>query len=561
MIFDEGYYLYSMKKITIVFLWSIFNLSFLQAQKIFTHADSLRGSNGEGRKKWDVLFYDILVEPNIQKQNISGNIKIDFIDHGADKIQLDLQKPMKISIVLIENKRCSFSRSGNVYWVKLPKLKSKSTSKKTLNIQFYGTPKKAVRAPWDGGWVWEKDSLGNPFIGIACQGLGSSVWFPCKDIQSDEPDSGCNIRIVVPDSLVAVSNGKLVLNLHDKLKKTRTFQWKTTSTINNYNIISYIGNYTCIQDSFHGSFGKLSLSYWILKQHESSARIHFSQTKKMLEAFEHYFGPYPFYRDGYKLVEAPYLGMEHQSAIAYGNYFQNGYLGLDRSKTGWGLDWDFIIVHESGHEWFGNSLTSRDMAENWIHESFTTYSEALYIEYFKGKNAATEYIVGLRPEIENKEPMIMYLGVNHDPTGDIYNKGANVIHTLRQWINNDSLFFQGLKNMLEKYKHSIVTSKQIEQYWIEFTGLKLDVFFDQYLRTSQIPELWVNKENDGFLRIEWKNTLPGFEMPVDLIIDGTSSIRVFPTNQVSKIKTDYSLKKVSIKVHPSYYVLCQEALN
>jgi aminopeptidase N len=303
------------------------------------------------------------------------------------------------------------------------------------------------------------------------------------------------------------------------------------------------------------------MSYWILKQHEAKAQIHFSQTQKMLEAFEHFFGPYPFYKDGYKLVEAPYLGMEHQSAIAYGNYFKNGYLGLDRSKTGWGLDWDFIIVHESGHEWFGNSLTSFDIAENWIHESFTTYSEALYIEYFKGKNAATEYVVGLREEIENTEPMIMFLGVNHDPTGDIYNKGANVIHTLRQWINNDSLFFQGLKNMLEKYKHSIVTSKQIEQYWIEFTGLKLDVFFDQYLRTSQIPELLVNKENDGFLRIEWKNTLQGFEMPVDLIIDGMSSVRVFPTNQVSKIKTDCNLKDVSIKVHPSYYVQYRETSN
>lgn len=520
----------------------------------FTRADTLRGSNGEGRKYWDVLHYDLRIKPDLTKKSISGSINITFRDSGAQIIQLDLQKPMRINRILIKNKTCKFKREGDVYWVKLPKSKIGKIENKIITVNFSGIPKDAIRAPWDGGWVWKTDNLGNPFVSVACQGLGASSWFPCKDIQSDEPDFGCRMEIEVPDTLFAVSNGRLIKTEINSNQRTRSYFWETKSPINNYNIVPYIGKYVIIEDQFQGVDGNLSLRYWVLRHNEEKARKHFVGVKKMLTAFEHYFGPFPFYKDGYQLVEAPYLGMEHQSAIAYGNEYKQGYLGKDRSRTGLGLDWDFIVVHESGHEWFGNSITTHDMADNWIHESFTTYAEALYIEYYNGKSSSTAYLEGLRNGIENDEPLQTCLGVNREPTGDIYNKGANVIHTLRKWVNDDKFFFDGLREMNKKFRHKIVTSKDVETFWSDWTQLPLSSFFNQYLRSNKIPYLETSLANSGKITIQWENVVADFSMPVDIIIYDSTELRIYPTDKPSVLNFAQTNAQIKIKVHPAYLI-------
>jgi aminopeptidase N len=529
-------------------------LSSAQTDHAYTLADTLRGSNGEGRRLWDVVHYDLTLKPDLKTKRISGEVQIKFLDAGARLIQLDLQEPMQINQITLGKKKCAFSRQGNVYWVTLPKRSCFQSKKRTLSITFSGIPRSAKRAPWDGGWVWNTDSMGNPFVGVACQGLGASAWFPCKDIQSDEPDFGCRMQIEVPDSLVAVSNGNLIKFTHDSANRTKIFYWETTSPINNYNIVPYIGNYTLIEDRYDGIEGTLSLRYWVLKHQVEKARKQFNQVKKMLTAFEHYFGAYPFYRDGYQLVESPYLGMEHQSAIAYGNGYQQGYMGMDRSGTGLGLDWDFIIVHESGHEWFGNSITASDLGENWMHESFTTYAEALFIEYYKGKQAAETYLVGLRKKIDNDDPLLAPLGVNQDPTSDIYNKGANVIHTLRQWINDDAVFLGGIREMTRLFRHRIVSSTEMEQFWTAWSGLPLAAFFNQYLRTTKIPELELRSGSSGVWTMQWKNVVPGFAMPVDLQINDSLYHRIFPTDQPIELNMRLEKEKTRIRVHPGYLI-------
>lgn len=521
----------------------------------FSRADSLRGGNGEGRKYWDVLHYDLRIKPDLTKKSISGSINITFSDSGAQIIQLDLQKPMRINRILIKNKTCKFKREGNVYWVKLPKSNIRKPERKIISVTFSGVPREAIRAPWDGGWVWKTDNLGNSFVSVACQGLGASSWFPCKDIQSDEPDFGCRMEIEVPDTLSAVSNGRLFKTLFNSKQRSKRFFWETTSPINNYNIVPYIGKYVMIEDQFQGVDGNLSLRYWVLQHNEEKARKHFVGVKKMLTAFEHYFGPFPFYKDGYQLVEAPYLGMEHQSAIAYGNEYKQGYLGKDRSRTGLGLDWDFIVVHESGHEWFGNSITTNDIAENWIHESFTTYAEALYIEYYKGKTSATDYLDGLKIGIDNDEPLQTYLGVNREPSGDIYNKGANVIHTLRKWINDDKIFFDGLREMNKRFRHKIVSSSEVEKFWTDWTKLSLNTFFNQYLRTNKVPHLHTSWSDSGKITIQWKNVVEGFSMPVDILINDSTELRVYATEQKSEINLSEAIAPVDIKVHPAFLIL------
>jgi aminopeptidase N len=540
-----------------VFLFQfVYGVSFSQTKApTFTREDSLRGGNGNGRMLWNVLHYDLRIKPDLKKKSIKGTINITFRDSGAHIIQLDLQKPMCIERVYLQNKSCKFKRDGNVYWVKLPKNTFTKPENKIITVRFSGTPKEAKRAPWDGGWVWKTDQHGNPFVSVACQGLGSSSWFPCKDIQSDEPDFGCSMEIEVPDSLTAVSNGKMTKTIENSKQKTRSFFWETNSPINNYNIVPYIGKYKLIEDQFQGLDGLLSIRYWVLQHHVEKARSHFADVKKMLTAFEHYFGAFPFYADGYQLVEAPYLGMEHQSAIAYGNEYKFGYLGTDRSGTGLGLDWDFIVVHESGHEWFGNSITAHDMADNWIHESFTTYAEALYIEYYQGKNAATQYLDGLKIGIDNDESLQTYQGVNREPTSDIYSKGANVIHTLRKWINDDKIFFDGIREMNKRYRHKIVTSSEIEKFWQEWTRLPLNFFFNQYLRTNKIPHLNIATVDSEKISLQWDNVVSGFSMPVDLIINDTVELRVYPTEFQTIVDLKSKNVVAEIRAHPAFLIL------
>ena len=439
-----------MKKILFLLSLSIL-ASKNYAQPLVNESDILRGSLNENRDWFDIKRYVIDVTPNYETKSIVGVVSWKALAvKNSKQIQIDLQSPMVIdSILLWSNLKDSltpihlqFSRSKNIALAQIENSIPKG-QEFGLTIFYHGVPKEAVRPPWDGGWIWKKDSNGQPWMSVACQGLGASVWYPCKDHQSDEPEEGAVLSIQVPKdkNLIAIGNGrKIPEQKWSPNKAFNKFSWQVTNPINNYNIIPYIGDYVGWKETYKGLKGELDIHYWVLRSDAAKAAEQFKQVPKMLEAFEYWFGPYPFYEDGFQMVQSPHLGMEHQSAIAYGNQFKNGYLGRDLSGTGWGLKWDFIIVHESGHEWFANNITTKDIADMWVHEGFTNYSETLFTEYFYGKKAGDEYNYGIRKNIQNDIPIIGTYGINQEGSGDMYAKGSTLIHTIRHAINNDSLF-------------------------------------------------------------------------------------------------------------------------
>lgn len=486
------------------------------AKKEFTHQDTLRGTITKERAWWNVLRYDITVTPDYDSKTIAGKTDLHFYDSGIGKImQIDLQEPMILDSIISENKQLSFRREGNVYWVEYrdpAKTYRVKIGKKMIRLYFHGKPKEALRAPWDGGWIWKKDENGKPWMSVACQGLGASVWYPCKDHQSDEPENGASLTMIVPDTLTAVANGRLIAqkNLPNSLK---SFSWEVKNPINSYNLVPYIGKYVNWTDTLKGEKGKLDLSYWVLDHNLEKAKKQFEQVKPMLRAMEYWFGPYPFYEDSYKLVDAPHLGMEHQSAVAYGNKYRNGYLGRDLSGTGEGLKWDFIIVHESGHEWFANNITTFDLADMWVHEGFTSFSETLFLDYHYGTQAGNAYCVGVRKNIQNDKPIIGPYGVNKEGSGDMYYKGENMLQTIRHAINNDVKFRSILRGLNKDFYHKIVTSKQVENYISQKSGINFSKVFDQYLRTTDIPILEYKTDDQG-KQIEYRytNVIDGFDL-------------------------------------------------
>jgi len=509
------------------FFLFVFYLS-LDAQQIkYTHADTLKGSITKEREWWDVTYYDLHVTFNIADSSISGYNKISYKAIMAHTVmQLDLMEPMQIDSIIHYSQRCKFTRDGNAFLVELPAEQLIGVTNEVL-VYFHGKPRAAKMPPWDGGVIWSKDKQGNPFISIACQGMAAGVWFPNKDHMYDEVE-GCSIHITTPNTLVAVSNGRLnYVQMHQN--GTATYSWKVVNPINNYCIIPYIAKYTNFKDTMLGEAGILDLDYWVLEENIDKARKQFQQVKPMLRSFEYWFGKYPFYKDGYKLVEAPFLGMEHQSAIAYGNDYINGYQGRDLSFSGWGLKWDFIIVHESGHEWFGNSISASDVADNWIHESFTAYSENLYTEYLYGKQAGADYVIGTRRSILNDKPIISDYNVNSGGSLDLYYKGANMLHTIRQVANNDSIWRQMLRGINTTFYHKTVGTKQIENYMIMFLKLNLQKIFDQYLRTAQIP-LFEYKFSKNKMSYRWSNCVEGFNLPMKITIDGAIQT-LYPTEK------------------------------
>lgn len=482
----------------------------------FTQQDSLRGGYGHSRDWWNVTHYDLSVDFNIEKQEISGKNVISYLPNSLYEVsrskptmQIDLQSPMIIDSVFMNEKSIdpkSIRQIGNAYFI------DNADEAGKLVIYFHGSPRIAKKAPWDGGIIWTKDNNNNPWVTIACQGLGASCWYPCKDSQYDEPDSA-SMHFTCPADLVCVSNG--TFSGKTVAKNKATYNWEVVNPINNYCIIPYIGKYVNIHEHFAGESGTLEVDYWVIEGNEERAKKQFQDAPRTLKAFEYWFGPYPFYEDGYKLVETPHLGMEHQSAVAYGNKFQNGYLGTDLSGTGEGLKWDFIIVHESGHEWFGNNITSKDIADMWIHESFTNYSETLFMDYWFGTEDANKYVVGLRKNIENDIPIIGPYGVNTEGSGDMYYKGANMLHTIRQLVNNDSLFRECLRGLNKTFWHQTVTTQEIEDYMSKTLRIDLSKVFDQYLRTVQIPTLELIY-SETRIKYHWTNCVKGFNMPVPL---------------------------------------------
>ena len=549
-----------MKKLFFLIIsYSLFN-SQCTAQPLnqkakFTHQDTLRGSIGPEREWWNVLHYDVRVTPDYNNKSITGETTIQYKvvkDKYSDYLQIDLQQPLRIDTIYYDGKlyinypHKPYYNEGNVWHVPLPKAPKNSVH--SISIIYHGNPRIAKNPPWDGGWIFTKDAEGRPWMTVACQGLGASVWYPCKDHQSDEPDNGADLSITVDSSLVAVGNGRL------KEKKsnggTTTWTWEVKDPINNYNIIPYIGKYVTWHEDYNGEKGKLDCDYWVLDYDLEKAKKQFVQVDDMLKCFEYWMGPYPFYEDGYKLVETPHLGMEHQSAVAYGNKFMNGYLGRDLSGSGWGKDWDYIIVHESGHEWFANNITSNDIADMWVHEGITDYSETLFVECKSGsKEAADAYTQGLRRNIRNDKPIIGPYGVNQEGSGDMYNKGNNIMHMVRQIINNDSAFRNILRGLNQTFYHKTVDSKDVENYITKKSGKDLSKLFDQYLRTTQIPTLEYKIEGNK-LSYHWTNCINGFNMPVKL---ANSNEWLKPTTDWNETAIPANMKD-NLQIDPNFYI-------
>ncbi len=537
-------------KLRFVFYTLFFLVFSANAQTRFTKADTLRGSLNENRDWFDVQHYTIKVDPNLKEHSIDNSSVVweCKVVKPSKKIQIDLQAPMIIDEINFtaytsksgkewsDRKKINFTREGNIALADIDTSLQAGDQFQIL-INFHGKPKEAIRPPWDGGWIWKTDANGKPWVSVACQGLGASVWYPCKDHQSDEPDKGVNLFLKTFDGLASLGNGRAVI---EENGAKLSGHWKVTNPINTYNVVPYIGDYVGWNEKYKGLKGNLDINYWVLRSDSAKARKQFTQVPQMLKAFEYWFGPYPFYEDGFKMIQSPHLGMEHQSGIAYGNKFGNGYLGRDLSGTGWGLKWDFIIVHESGHEWFANNITSKDIADMWIHESFTNYSETLFTEFYYGEEAGNEYSLGSRKGIQNDRPIIGHYGVNEEGSGDMYPKGGSMIHNIRHAINNDSLFRSILIGLNKDFYHQTVTTEQIENYISKKSGINFSKVFDQYLRTIQIPTFaYSYDEKEKILTYQWKTCVNGFNMPLHFNYQG-SAFTLLPS--------DYQPQKRLIKL-------------
>ena len=556
-----------MKKI--LFIFFLFSISTIFSQN-FTRQDTLRGSITPQRAWWDLTYYHLDISVNPENQSIEGSNTINYrVLHPNDEIQIDLQNPLKINKVVQDGKELNFRSEGYSHFIKLKK-KQKSGQIKSIKVFYEGKPKVAVRPPWDGGITWTKDSNGNHFIASSNQGIGASIWWPNKDHMYDEVDSML-ISVNVPKNLTNVSNGRL--RSVEDYGETKTFNWFVSNPINNYGVNINIGDYLMFSEIYDGEKGDLDMIYYVLRDNLERAKTQFKDAIKMMQAFEFWFGPYPFYEDSFKIVEVPYLGMEHQSSITYGNKYMKGYLGRDLSRTGWGLKFDYIIIHEAGHEWFANNITYKDIADMWVHESFTTYSENLYLDYHYGKEAASEYVIGTRSSIANRSPIIGKYGVNKRGS-DLYSKGANILHTLRQITANDEKWRSILRGLNKEFYHQTVTTKQIENYILNRIGVKIgndgvvNRFFDQYLRDSRIPVFEYTIDcsdinNNCKMGYEWGNVVENFKMPIEVIIDGKNTF-LFADDKMKWLEIDYknhiykNTMKSPVKINDNYYVFSRK---
>ncbi len=519
----------------------------------YTHADTLRGSNGPGRAWWDVLFYDLHVRVNPADSSISGWNGVTYRVVGPSReMQIDLQVPLEVDSIVQDRRKLVYRRDGNAWFVTLrARRPDRPGAVLTVTVWYHGKPRIGRRLPWDGGFTFPRDSLGNLWIATADEGLGASVWWPNKDYLGDEPDSQ-RIAITVPDSIMDVSNGRL-RSTTPNADGTTTYEWFVTSPINNYDVAINAGRYAHFSDTLEGEAGRLTLDYWPLAYHLEAARRQFQQVVPMLKCFEHWFGPYPWYADGYKLVETPHLGMEHQSGVAYGNHFLNGYLGRDLSRTGLGLQWDFIIVHESAHEWFGNNISAEDHADMWVHESFANYAEGIFTECLLGKTAGAAYMIGARQGVRNDRPVIPpAYGVNAQGSGDMYPKGGNMLHTIRAIIDDDARWRSILRGLNQRFRHQTVTGQQIRDYISYEAGIDLSTVFAQYLTTTRIPVLEYRVQG-GTLSYRWADVVGGFNMPVRVTVPGLGTRVLRPTEAWQSLDAP-SPQAAELTVDENFYV-------
>ena len=532
--------------IILIFLTSfpLFSQGIINDINNFTRQDTLRGSITKERIWWDLTYYHLDISVDPINRTIKGSNEISYtVLEPYSEIQIDLQNPLVLTKAEQDDENLEIRHDGNAHFIKLKKKQIRGAKNK-IKVFYEGKPKTAFRAPWDGGISWTKDKNGNHFIASSCQGLGASVWWPNKDHMYDEVE-GMLMSVNVPKGLFNVSNGRLI-KIEEK-ENSNTYHWEVKNPINNYGVNINIGDYVNFSEIYKGESGDLDMDYYVLRDNLEIAKIHFKDAIKSMEAFEHWFGPYPFYEDSFKLVEAPYLGMEHQSSVTYGNKFKQGYLGKDLSGSGWGLMFDYIIIHETGHEWFANNITYKDIADMWIHESFTTYSENLFLDFHFGKKASSEYVIGKRKRIRNIKPIIGIYNVNKSGSGDMYDKGSNILHTLRQIANDDEKWRQVLRGLNREFFHQTVTTTQVENYISKKMKMDLKPFFDQYLRDIRIPVLEHYMDNEK-LFFKWNNVIDGFNMPLKIILKSGNKI-IYPTKQWKSIKI-----KDSFKIDNNYYV-------
>jgi aminopeptidase N len=510
-------------------------------KETFTRADSLRGYLSPLRTCYDINYYHLDVKFDVPNKFISGNVLFKFTaTQDFTKLQFDLFANLRVEKVVYKGQELPYTREFNAVFITFPQPVAKD-SKEEFTVYYSGNPTIAKRAPWDGGVEYNVDSLGHPWVSTACQGMGASVWWPNKDQQADEVDSAL-ISISVPTGLKDVSNGRLrkVTKLKDGYTR---FDWFVANPINNYDIEANIGDYAHYSDTYDGEKGKLTLDFWPLSYNLEKAKKQWGDNAKpMLKAFEYWFGPYPFYEDGYKLIESHHLGMEHQSGTAYGNHYQNGYLGRDLSGTGWGLKWDFIVVHESGHEWFGNNITSKDLGDMWIHESFTNYSESLFVENKWGKPAGQEYVHGTRLLIVNDRPIVGPYNVNKEGSGDMYYKGGNLLNMIRTIINDDEKWRGILRGLNKTFYHQTVTYDNIVNYINEQSGINFSPVFDQYLHYRNLPILEFMTNREGKLAVRWQADAKGFNMPVKVKVKGGQYQYVKPTTRFTPLNIEAATK-------------------
>lgn len=504
----------------------------------YTEADTLRGSLRPERTSFDVQKYHLKVKIEPEKKFISGSNTISFrVMDTMPVMQLDLFKNMTIDSITHNGNKLEYQRRFNAVFINFEEALAKGTED-SIRFYYHGNPVIAENAPWDGGFVWSQDREGNPWIGVAVQGTGASLWYPNKDHQSDEPESA-RMDIAVPNGLMNVSNGKFI-GKKDLGNGFTEWSWKVVNPINNYNIMINVGNYVHFSDKYRN----LDLDYYVLPYNLEKAKKQFEEVKDMMACFYEKMGPYPFEEDGFKLVETPYLGMEHQSAIAYGNKYTKGYLGNDLSGTGIGMKWDYIIIHESGHEWYGNSITAKDVADMWIQEGFTSYTEAIYVECRWGKQAALEYLKGTRRTLSNNNTIIGDYGVNAEGSGDMYFKGANLLNTIRSIYNDDELWWNTLKDYTETFKHQVITTNDTEEFFDKAIEADLKPVFDQYLRHTSLPVLQL-KQGDDKVLFRWKADVLNFCMPVDIIID-EEEVRLHATSEWQTMETGEGLDEIKV---------------
>jgi aminopeptidase N len=522
--------------------------------RTFTRADTLRGSITPERAWWDVTFYDLRVRLDPSDSTVRGRNAITYRVTGKPReMQIDLQEPLRVDSVVQAGRRLEYRREGNAFFLR-PGGKPRVGETGTVTVYYSGRPRVAENPPWDGGLIWSRGPGGEPWISVACQELGASVWWPTKDTQADEPDSQ-RVALTVPDSLQALANGRL--RGVERGPDGTTYEWFVSAPINNYVVSAYAGRYAQMNETFSGESGPLTVTMWPLAANLERARAQFTQVQPVLRCFEHWFGPFPWYRDGYQLIEAPHLGMEHQSAVAYGNDYHNGYKGKDLSGTGWGLTWDFIIVHETAHEWFGNNITTADIADMWVHESFANYSESLYTECLYGPAAGAEYVIGTRALIKNDAPIVGTYGLNARGSGDMYPKGGNMLHTIRHIIGDDTRWTGILRGLNAEFRHRIVTGRQVQEYITAQAGVPLEKVFEQYLTTTRIPAFEYRLEGSR-LTYRWADVVPGFAMPIRVRVSTDSTVQLAPTEawQTAALPLRHP---EDFGVDPNFYVIPRRA--